>query len=75
MKCIFKNNCDNGYLCCNHCKKKSCVDRCNDDCIKCKYCVDTNDKDLQVPPLGGDPFQRTMEILSEKIKKKDKSGE
>ena len=75
MKCIFKNNCDNGYLCCNHCKKKSCVNRCNDNCMKCKYYINVGKEDLQVSPLHGDVFARTMEKLNEKIKKKDKIGE
>ena len=75
MKCIFKNNCDNGYLCCNHCKKKSCVDRCYEDCMKCKYYINVSKEDLQVSPLHEDMFERTISILNEKIKKKDKTGE
>lgn len=75
MKCVFKNTCDNGYLCCNHCKKKGCTDRCNGDHVKCKYYIDDGKEDLQVSPLHEDPFERTMKMLNEKTKKKDKTGE
>lgn len=75
MKCVLRNNCDNGYLCCNYCKKKSCENRCYDDANKCKYFIQDNNKDVQVSPLHGDVFVRTMERLGEKCKKKEKTGE
>ena len=36
MYCLLKNSCKYEYKCCNYCKQ-TCVDRCTDNCDKCKF--------------------------------------
>lgn len=47
--CTWRNYSCNSYLCCNFCKK-SCPDRCKEDCNHCKYLLSEQPKEIGYRP-------------------------
>lgn len=57
MKCSFKNMCNNTYLCCRSCSKKSCEYRCYDNPDDCPY-AKREDGDMPNNKKIGSDFEK-----------------
>lgn len=44
MKCQLENNCIDKWLCCDHCDKQYCKDKCKDKHTECKHFVPNEPK-------------------------------